>query len=157
MAMNQFDLPYRSVACTAATAKCVVGVKPAANIAVKVLEQAVSFDGATSSNAPAVVDIATIVATWSVNPPSTNSTALTPVKRDPARGETVQATAGHTWTTEPTTIVINRAIDVGQFNGLYHYIHPFASPLIAPALSGVLIRITSPNNVNASGHIAAEE
>lgn len=155
MAGNQFDLPYRSVACTAATAKSVVGVKAAANIAIKVLEASVSFDGATSSNAPAVVDFDRC--TFGANSPGTNSTSLTPLKRDPGRDETVQATAAHTWTTQPTTLTAQFSKDVGQFNGLYHYVLPFASPLMVAGGAGFVITITSPNNVNATGHITCEE
>lgn len=49
------------------------------------------------------------------------------------------------------------AIDVGQFNGVYHYIHPFASPFIIIGGQGGSLRINSPNNVNASGHLAGIE
>lgn len=155
MAANIVDVGFRSVALTATTAKTVVGLRAATNQAVKVLEQSVSFDGATSSNAPAVVDFATC--TFGANAPGTNSTSATPTKREPGRAETTQLTAAHTWTTEPTTIAVVRPIDIGQYNGVYHYIHPFASPHVVAGGAGFVTRITSPNNVNCTGHLSAEE
>ncbi len=155
MSMNQCDLPFRSVALVAATAKTVVGVKAAANVALKLLEAAASFDGATSSNAPVVVDFNR--STFATNPPSTSSTGLTPLKRDPGRAETVQATAAHTWVVEPTVLTAAHSKDIGQFNGLYHYINPFASPHIIVGGQGFCITMTSPNNVNATGHLTIEE
>jgi hypothetical protein len=155
MAANIVDVPYGSVALTATTAKTVVGAKAATNQAIKMLEQSVSFDGATSSNAPAVVEFNTI--TFATNSPGTASTSVTPLKREPGRAETTQLTAAKTWTTEPTVHAIVRTIDVGQYNGIYHYIHPFAAPHIVAGGAGFGIRITSPNNVNVSGHLTAEE
>ncbi len=155
MAANQFDVPVRSVALTAATPKSVAGVKAAANVALKVLESCVTFDGATSSNAPAVCDFNRC--TFATNSPGTNSTSVTPLKREPGRAETIQATAAFTWTTEPTTLTANFSRDIGQFNGVYHYIAPFASPHIVAGGAGWVLTITSPNNVNASCSITAEE
>lgn len=155
MAYNQFDVPASTVALTAATAKSVVGLLAATNVCVKITEAAVSFDGATSSNAPAVCEF--MQATFATNGPGTNSTSVTPPKRDTGRGETIQATAAKTWTTEPTVLTLQYPIDVGQFNGIYHYIHPFASPFICIGAKGCVIRITSPNNVNTSCKLTAEE
>jgi hypothetical protein len=56
MAMNGGDIAFRSVACVAATPISVAGFKASANVAVQMLEAKVSFDGATSSNAPASGD-----------------------------------------------------------------------------------------------------
>jgi hypothetical protein len=155
MAANIVDITANTVALTASTAKTVLGIKAATNQAVKVLEQSVSFDGATSSNAPTVVEFATC--TWGTNSPGTNSTSVTPTKREPGRAETTQMTAAKTWSTEPTVITLVRAVDIGQYNGVYHYIHPFAAPHVVAGAAGFVIRITSPNNVNCSAHITAEE
>lgn len=155
MAYNQFDVPATTVALTATTAKSVVGIKAATNVCVKVLEVAMSFDGATSSNAPVVCQF--MQATFATNGPGTNSTSVTPSKRDTGRAETIQATAGKTWTTEPTVLTEQWGIDVGQFNGLYHMIHPFASPFIIIGGQGCVLRHTSPNNCNTASKITAEE
>jgi hypothetical protein len=155
MAANIVDITANTVALVAATAKTVLGLRAATNQAVRVLEMSVSFDGATSSNAPAVVEFATC--TFATNAPGTASTSVTPTKREPGRAETTQLTAARTWTTEPTVVTPVRVIDIGQYNGVYHYIHPFASPHILAGGGGGIIRITSPNNVNFSGHMTAEE
>lgn len=155
MAYLQAEVNYFTVALTAATAKSVAGVAAATNQAIKVLETSISFDGATSTNAPAVVDIARC--TFATNAAGTNSTTVTPAKKDPGRAETVQTTGGKNWTTEPTVITVFRSIDVGQYNGLYHYIAPFAAPLIVVGGQGLVIRANSPNNVNCSGAIEFEE
>jgi hypothetical protein len=155
MAMNQFDVNAVSVALVATTAKTYVGVQAAANIALKVLESSASFDGATSSNAPVVVDFARC--TFASNPPGTASSTSTPLKRDPGRAENIQALGGRAWTTEPTVVTPQHSKDIGQFNGLYHYINPFASPIVVPGGQGYVIRGNSPNNVNVTGHITCEE
>lgn len=155
MAMLQADLNFSAVACTATTAKTVAGVQAAANQAIKILELAISLDGATSTNTPALIEFGRC--TFGANAPGTNSTTVTLIKRDTGRGETIQTVGGKTWTVEPTTITVMEAAYVGQFNGLYHYILPFASPIVVPGGQGFVIRVTSPNNVNVSGHITIEE
>lgn len=155
MAANQFDVPASAVALTAATAKTVVGVRAATNVCLKVTEAAISFDGATSTNAPAICEFNQI--TFATNPPGTNSTSVTPPKRDAGRAETVQATAARNWTAEPTVHTVQRVLDVGQYNGVVVYMHPFASPHIVVGGSGCGLRLTSPNNVNFGGGLVAEE
>lgn len=155
MAMNQFDVDAATVALVASTPKTVVGVLAAANVALKLTEASASFDGAVSTNAPVVVNFARI--TFATNPPGTNSSSFTPGKRDTARRETVQATAATAWTSEPTVVTPQHSKDIGQYNGCYHYIHPFASPLVLEGGKGFGIRGTSPNNVNFTGHLTCEE
>lgn len=118
MAYLQADVPFATVALTASTAQTIVGVKAPTNQVVKVLEAAVGFDGANSANAPSVIDYGNC--TFATNGPGTNSTSVTPTKRDSGRGETIQSTAAKHWTTEPTVITVNRNMDVGQFNGIKH-------------------------------------
>lgn len=157
MAGNIVDLNYRSVALVATTLKTVIGAQAATNVALKLLEAAASFDGATSTNAPAVVDFSRC--TFATNAPGTASTAITEAntKRDPGRAETPTFTSAHTWTTEPTALTVQHSKDIGQFNGLYHYINPFSSPHIIVGGQGFVISMTSPNNVNCSGHLTVEE
>lgn len=155
MAAINFLVPYSSVALTAATAKTVVGINPAANYRVRVLEAKVSFDGATSTNAPAVVDFCFV--TFATNAPGTNSTTVTAVVKDKDVVETVQSACAKTWTAEPTVVTVAETTDVGQFNGIYHYICPFAVPYVIKTSLGFGIRINSPNNVNVSGKLEAEE
>jgi hypothetical protein len=155
MAANIFDVPANAVACVAATAKTVLGARAATNVRLKVTEVGVSFDGATSTNAPAVVEMNNC--TFGASPPGTNSTSVTPTKRDSGTAETIQATAARNWTTEPTTQTLARVLDVGQYNGLLVLMHPFSAPHLVVGGGGFVIRVTSPNNVNFGGYITAEE
>lgn len=152
----QFAVPFATVALTAATAKTVVGVKCATNVCLRALEIGFGFDGATSTNAAVVCEIGTC--TWATNSPGTNSTSVTPAKQDTGRAETIQATAGKTWTTEPTTITVLQVIDLPQYNGFM--VLPLAqwySTLILAGGNGLVLRLTSPNNVNVSGYLKCEE
>lgn len=155
MAHNKFDVPFSTVALTAATLKSTVGVKAAANVCLKLTEIAVSFDGATSSNAPVVCEQKQ--STFATNSPGTNSTSVTPAKRDTGRAETVQGTAAKNWTTEPTVLTLQRSIDIGQFNGAMHNIYTFDSPFIVIGGQGFVHCLTTPNNVNTSGFLTGEE
>lgn len=155
MANNKFDVPASTVALTATTAKTVLGIKAATNVCIKVTEVGISFDGATSSNAPVVCE--SMQSTFATNGPGTNSTSVTPAKRDTGRAETIQATAAKTWTTEPTVLTLQRVIDVGAFNGVFYNIFPFDTPFIIIGGQGFVIRLTAPNNVNFSGSLCGEE
>jgi hypothetical protein len=155
VAYNQFDVPATTVALTAATAKSVLGSKAATNVCVKLTEVSTSFDGATSTNAPAVCEV--MQATFATNGPGTNSTSVTPPKRDTGRAETIQSTHAKNWTTEPTVLTLQRTLDIGQYNGVVCYMHPFASPIVIIGGQGYVLRITSPNNVNFSGGLVEEE
>jgi hypothetical protein len=157
MAALIFDVPCgASVALTANTVQTVLGVKsPGANVPLRILEASVSFDGATSSNAPALVEFCTC--TFATVSPGTNSTSVTPVKRNQSMSETVQSTSAKTWTVEPTVVTPFRQLLIPQYDGVYHYINPKDLPYIIKGGTGFTIRITSPNNVNFNGHITAEE
>lgn len=155
MAYNQFDANAVTVALTGGAAKSVNGVFAATNIALKLLEMMVSFDGATSTNAPAVCDFARC--TFATNPPGTNSTSTTVQKRDPGRAETIQATAGNTWTVEPTVVTPQFTQDVAQYDGQFAYLCPQTSPIILVGGKGFVIRINSPNACNTSNHLTNEE
>lgn len=155
MAFLQADVPFETVPLSASNARTVAGVQAAANQAIKILELLVSFDGATSTNAPALVEF--MRCNFGANAPGTNSTTVTPVKRDTGRAETIQTTAAKNWTTEPTTLTLDQSALVAQFNGLYHYILPFASPIIVPGGQGYVVRVNSPNTVNCTGKLVFEE
>ncbi len=154
MAYNQFDVPALTVS-YATGLKTALGIKAATNVCVKVMEALWSFDGATSGNAPAVCEFDQI--TFATNGPGTNSTSVTPSKSDTGRAETIQATAAKTWTAQPTVIAVQWPVDVGQYNGIYHYINPFVSPFIIIGGQGAGISINTPNTVNFSGKLHGEE
>ena len=155
MACLQADINFSTVALAAAVAKSLVGVKAPANQAIFIMEVAVSFDGATSSNPSVVVDLGRC--TFATNSPGTASTTYTPSKKDPGRGETPQSAGAVNWTTEPTVITPFRTIDVPQFGGVYHYICPITAPLVVAGGQGFVVRANSPQVVNASGFVEFEE
>lgn len=152
----QFTVPFTTVALTASTAKTVAGIKTPTNQCVKILEAAFGFDGATSTNAAVICEMGSC--TFATNGPGTNSTSVTPAKQDTGRAETIQSTCGKTWTTEPTVITVNKVIDIPQYNGFV--VLPLAqyfSNLLIVGGNGFVVRLTSPNNVNVSGWLLAEE
>lgn len=152
MAYLQAIVPWASVALTAATAKTVGSVAAAANQPVKILELKASHDGATSTNAPDVTDFGRC--TFAT---AGTKTATTPSKKDPGRAETVQTTGGTNYTAEPTVITALDSVNLAQYNGIYHYIVPFAAPLLVVGGQGFVVRQNSPNNVNSTGKIEFEE
>lgn len=149
------DLNIPTVALTAATARTVGGVLASTNVCCRVMGFAISFNGAISTATPALVEVCTC--TFATNPPGTNSTSLALAKRDTGRPETIQATAGHSWTTEPTAITVLQTRYVGAFNGLWEILVGFTTPLICPGGDGIVIRVTAPATVSCSGSITVEE
>jgi hypothetical protein len=121
----------------------------------KIHEIAVTFDGSNAGNASALVEFCR--ATFATNGPGTNSTSVTPGKRNPGDAETIQSTAAKNWTTEPTVLTAQQTLYVPQFNGVYHLIVPFTVPFKVIGGQGFVIRITASANVNCSGHITVEE
>lgn len=156
MAKMQAQVPFTTVALVAATAKSVVGIKAPTNQCAILLELGLGFDGATSTNAAAIVEL--MGSTFATNGPGTNSTSVTPVKQDSGRQETVQTTAAKAWTTEPTVLTLWRSIDVPQYNGFIVLpLRQWFSELVIAGAAGFVVRITSPNNVNVSGYLTFEE
>ena len=154
MAFNQFDVAAQTVS-YASGLKTALAVKASTNVVVKVLEILISFDGSTSTATPAQCEFDTI--TFSTNSPGTNSTTVTPGKKDQGRAETIQATAGKTWTTQPTVLTQQWPAAVSQYMGMYQYIHPFTSPFIIIGGSGAGVSINASATVNFSGKISCEE
>ena len=151
-AFLQGTVSVSTMALTASTAKTGVSLAAAANQPIKILEWLSSHDGATSTNAPDVTDIGRCTFGG-----AGTATSATIAKKDPGRQETVQTTGKHTFTAEPTTITVQFSANVAQYNGLWHYIVPFATPLIVVGGQGIVIRQTSPNNVNACNKMDFEE
>jgi len=154
MAYNQFDVPAQTVS-YATGLKTAIGIKAATNVVLKLMEAMFSFDGSTSTATPAQCEFDQI--TFATNGPGTASTSVTPSKTDTGRGETIQATAAKTWTSQPTAITVQWPIAVAQYNGIYHYVNPFVSPFICIGGQGCGISINSSATVNFSGKLHAEE
>lgn len=134
-----------AVALSAATAKSILGVKAHANSGVQVVRFDVGFDGVTASAVPVLVELC--YCTFGANPPGTNSTSVTPAQIA-GRVLTVGATAGKTWTTEPTTITVLRELLLTPNGGTLLYDYPLGTEPDTALGEGLLLRCTAPATVN---------
>lgn len=87
--------PTADIALTAATAKTVVQIVMATNIKGKLLRIGCSFDGTSTTEEPVTILIERQTTAGTM-------TSLTLVKHDDDDGATIQASAQHTATAEPT-------------------------------------------------------
>lgn len=141
-----------ATALVAATAKTLCNVINSATGLVRIVEIHVSFDGVTSSAVPVLVELCR----------STQATAGTPngttivQTRGPTR--TPQATAGQSYTAEPTVITEHRRWLVPAFMGHLTLQFPLGrEPEQIAASNGILLRATAPAAVNARAYIEFEE
>lgn len=134
-----------AVALSAATAKCILGWKAHANSSLLLVDFEVAFDGVTASAVPVLVEVCYL--TWGANAPGTNSTSVTPAQRN-GRALTVGATAGKTWTTEPTTLTVIRERLLTPNGGLVIYDYPLGKEPDCALGEGFAIRCTAPATVN---------
>jgi hypothetical protein len=134
-----------AVALSAATAKTILGWKAHANSGLLLVDWEVAFDGVTASAVPVLVEIC--YCTWGANSPGTNSTSVTPTQRG-GRVLTVGATAGKTWTTEPTTLTVIRERLLTPNGGLVIYDYPLGKEPDTALAEGFAIRCTAPATVN---------
>lgn len=135
-----------AVALSAATAKTIIGVKSHANFGVDLTYTEVGFDGVTASAVPVLVELC--YCTWATNAPGTNSTSLTPAQ-EYGRVLTVGATAGKTWTTEPTVLTVIDEMLLTPNGGLVRWTYtPGMNSLDSALGEGFAIRCTAPATVN---------
>lgn len=134
-----------AVALSAATAKCVLGWKAHANSSLLLVASRVSFDGVTASAVPVLVEL--VYSTWGANAPGTNSTSVTPAQKS-GRVLTVGATAGKTWTTEPTTLTVIEEQLLIPNGGLVIFNYPLGTEPDCALGEGFAIRCTAPATVN---------
>jgi len=156
MAALDFSVNFETVS-TSSTAKTVVGVKTAANQAIRVKGLYVGCDGVDSTKGPALVEIGPC--TYGANAPGTNSTSVTPLPLDNARPETIQSTCGKAWSTEPTTITVIESFFVPSFMGSALLFYPLSAPIVIKGGNGVAVRVTQQSGVtvNVSGSLRCEE
>lgn len=132
-----------NVSLTTATLKYVVGVKAHANSGLMLNGYWVSFDGATATAAPALVEL--VYTTWATNSPGTNSTSTTP-RQTNGRVLTAGFTAAKNWSGgDPTgglTPVVP-PIFVPQFNGTFAYRFPMGDEPDTALAEGFVLRATA--------------
>ena len=134
-----------AVALVAATAKSVVGVKGHSAFGVDWTKYRLSFDGATSTAVPVLVELC--YATFATNSPGTASTSIT-INQTYGRATAAGFTAAYNWTTEPTVLTVLDAFTVPAFNGTVVYDAPFGTSADSAVSEGFVIRCTAPANVN---------
>lgn len=147
MAMLSFGVSGKTIAATS-TLTTDLGVQTPAQQAVSLDEVDVGFDGTNSANGPGIIDIGSC--TFATNPPGTNSTSVTPAKSDSGRPETIQSTAGKTWSTQPTVITIWKSFLVPTYMGSALAPLPLMKPAVAKGGNGLVLSSTLPSAVTAN-------
>lgn len=140
-----------AVALSAATAKTILGVVAASNVAARVTEMGVSFDGVTSTAVPVLVELCD----------STGATAGTPgatptPKQIRGVARAAQATGGNAYSAEPTTLTVIKQWLVHPQTGMVVQFPLGREPEHVGA-GGLFIRCTAPATVNARAYLEFEE
>lgn len=136
------------IALTTATAKTVVQITAAANHPIKVYRWGVFFDGTSPSAEPVQVVLMRQSTAGTMS-------ALTPVKVS-NHSETVQTTAQHTATVEPTSGDILDVIEVHPQSG-YEYLSPLGYEFDVAGGGRLGIVCTAPAGVNVRAKLFAIE
>lgn len=136
------------IALTSATAKTVLQIVAPANQRLKIKGWGVFFDGVSSTAEPVQVRLLRQTTAGTM-------TALTPVKLG-AGSETIQATAQHTATAEPTAGDVLDPIEVHPQSGYEKQIPPDQRWEV-PGGGRVGIECTAPAGVNVRAKIFFEE
>lgn len=153
MAKTGYTVTTSAQVAVTSTPASVLGVKGGAAFGVDLKGFWVDFDGVTSSNVPALVEIC--YATFATNSPGTNSTSQTPVQtygRVIAHG----VTAARTWTAEPTVLTVIDSFALDPNKGLFRYEWSLGETPDSAVAEGFTIRVTATNNVNCRAGLRFE-
>lgn len=137
------------IALSAATAKTVVQITAPTNQALKVTRYSVFFDGTSTTAEPVQVRVLRQTTAGTM-------TSLTPLKLDDARTETIQSTAQHTATAEPTASDVLAVAEVHPQQG-YDVILPLGGEVIVKGGGRLGIECTAPATVNVRAQFWYEE
>jgi hypothetical protein len=137
------------IALTAATAKTIMQLVAASNHRVKLLEWGVYFDGTSTTAEPVQVRLLRQTTAGTMS-------SLTPTKNDDSLAETLQTTAQHTATAEPTAGDVLAVLEVHPQMG-YEKIFPLGSEVIIGGGDRLGIECTAPAAVNVRGYMKFEE
>lgn len=147
--MSLFVAPFSAVSLTAATAKTIRQLVPAANAPIRLRELCISFDGVAATNVPVLVELLRQTT-------GGTSTSQTPVPESEADSKAALATYRDTITAEPTAGSVLRSWYVTPAGGLL--IVQWAPGEGPEALTYRLgLRATAPNTVNCAGSLTFEE
>jgi hypothetical protein len=130
-------------------AKTLLQIVAPANQRLAVKGYAVSFDGIAGDAEPVVVDVLRQTTAGTMS-------ALTPAKDDGLGTETIQSTAQHTATAEPTAGSILRSDNIHPQTGV-EFRFAFDEELLVPGGGRLGLRVTAAANVNAFARFLYEE
>lgn len=134
---------------TGTSAKTILQLVAAANHRTKVAGWKVSFDGTSPTATPIKVELVRQTTAGTMS-------ALTTVKKNEADDETLQTTAQHTATAEPTTTDV---IDTQYIHpqGAWEKYYPLGEEEMVKGGNRLGIRVTAPVSVNAIAQFEFEE
>lgn len=151
-----------AVALTAATAKTVLYVNAAAANQPSVVEFSVAFDGTTSTNTPALIEL--VYGTKATNStPGTGSTTFTPLQVRGWPSQVSAQAAANNCSSEPTVLTVIKPWLLTPNGGLLVIQFPLGREPTAiasgAAVSGIQVglRLTAPQAVNARCYFEYEE
>lgn len=142
-------------AMTATTAKTVLNAVAAANLPIKLKAFTVSFDSATATAVPALVELC------QSDQGTTGTVGSTPTavrKSGPVR--TVGFTFGANYSAEPATLSAVWACYVPVFNGTFSYVFPLGDEpdcSVSGTTEGLALRVTAPATVNCRASMDIQE
>ena len=139
-------------ALAAATAETVLNFINAANGKFVLVEFEISFDGITATAVPVLVELCS-----STQAVAGTSSAAT-VKQIRGATRTVQGTARHSYTAEPTVLTVLKSWFVRADGGLFAKQYPLGrEPEQAVTSDGLLLRCNAPATVNVRASMEIEE
>ena len=134
---------------TGTSKKTLIQLVAAANHRTLVKEFSIAFDGTSNTAAPILVEVARQTTAGTM-------TSLTPVKIDADADETLQTTAQHTATAEPTEGDVIMRENVHPQGG-YTWQAPFGGELVVNGGDRLGIAVTAAATVNAVVRMIFEE
>lgn len=137
------------VALSAGVAKTVLQLVAPTNHRVKILRFGVFFDGTSTTGEP--VQIRLLLQTT-----AGTMSALTPVKLDGGISDTIQSTAQHTATVEPTAGSVIETYECHPQQGIYIIFPQGQEPILA-GTTRIGLELTAPASVNCRATIVFEE
>lgn len=134
---------------TGTSVKTLLQIIAPTNQRLLVKEASVSFKGIVSTGTPAKVDILRQTTAGTM-------TSLTPVKWNSADDETLQITAQHTSTSEPTAGDVLWSEEVHPQTG-YTWQAPFGMEFVVPGGTRLGLRVTTAETTSAIARMIVEE
>lgn len=146
---GRYGIARKEGMATGTSAKTLLQVVAAPNHAIKINEVSIGFHGTSNTAEPVKVELLRQTTAGTMS-------ALTPVNADDSVADTLDTTAQHTATSEPTAGDILRTWAVHPQTGLVVQAHDLA-PIIVGAGDRLGLRVTAAADVNADAYISFEE